>query len=512
MIRAWNRSSPLELPDEGEPGVVRFASGAQDGIATHHMASLAEADEARVVYAIADTLRELVEEPSESAWQRLNDLARSEQVVRYADTLASELGRLGSLTAPRVAPCARRLVQHAREREALKLGLLLLGMYGQPSDLQTLRILARHDEFTLFAALAAARLVSEPLDLWWEMARDVRGWGKVHLVERICEVMVESESAADRDDIRAWLLREGCDNEILPEYLACRCAVAGRLHEALAQPEIDAALLDGASLIVESLLKADGPTGDITDYEFGVQAVRQLLGHLESHCDDLRRLCTVATLHHWIASIGETEDLQCDVLEALGWTPLRRNELIATCERILSRDTWRERVERAYDSDDAAERQEAWSVAPALGIDLWERAFARLERFPLDEVLYFNLLQTADLYRQRRIMAFAERNLPLGTIASGPATEAGFGERWKPHQCLMYVLQELRLPGLFSAPLVAAGLRSPLLRVRNMAAAALESQDVGAWGDAMPMLLKCAVDDEPNEKLRERLKDLLHRL
>lgn len=474
------------------------------------MSSLSEADEARQVYAIADALRNLVGRPDDETWRHLCELAAGEQVVRYADALGAELARLGDLTATRVAPHARRLVREARTREALKLGVLLLGLYGDTSDLEMLLTLGRHEEFTLFSALAVARLVPDPVALWWRMARGLQGWGKVHLVERICDVLEESEGG--HEEIRAWLLREGCENNVLPEYVACRCAIGGALHRALAERNPDEALLEGASVIIEALMNDEGPSEDMTDYEHGVEVTQRFIGHLERQCDDLRRLAVVVSIQAWLTRIDQGPSDRRNVLEALGWTPNRRADLLARCKAIIERDGWKQRVEEAYQSDDVNQGRLAWSVANAVGVDLWEKAFRRLERNPLDDELYYALFQSDDLYRQRRVMAFAERNLPLGDIASGPSTELGFGEEWRPHQCLTFVLQELRRPGLFSPSLVIAGLRSPVMRVRNMAAAALESQPVDVWGPEMAEVLERCLKDEPNDKLRGRLQELWLRL
>src|SRR5256885_1714650 len=61
-----------------------------------------------------------------------------------------------------------------------------------------------------FRAASAGNLLADPLDVWWEMAPSVHGWGKVQLVERLCQ------RAEDRPDLRDWLLRHGCDNAIMP--------------------------------------------------------------------------------------------------------------------------------------------------------------------------------------------------------------------------------------------------------------------------------------------------------
>src|SRR5262245_17894805 len=42
ILKAWDRRSPVDLPDDRprSPSEVRYASGAWDGIATHHMATV----------------------------------------------------------------------------------------------------------------------------------------------------------------------------------------------------------------------------------------------------------------------------------------------------------------------------------------------------------------------------------------------------------------------------------------------------------------------------------------
>jgi hypothetical protein len=72
-----------------------------------------------------------------------------------------------------------------------------------------------------------------------------------------------------------------------------------------------------------------------------------------------------------------------------------------------------------------------------------------------------------------RVVEFAEETLDLAGIATGAADELGLGRGFESHSCLNYVLQDLRhFPGK-GAALIEAGLRSPVVRNRNMAVAAL---------------------------------------
>src|SRR5262245_40823612 len=175
------------LPDD-EPeadNVLQFAPGALDGIATHHMGT---PDENPAV-ATVDALAKLVRANTDAARTRLYRLYLETTLAPHADAVVEEIVRRQSFTREAVRPHARWLLQNAAHREPFKLGILLLGLSGTPEDLDDLRNAARHDEFTLFAAVAVGNLLGDPVDTWWEMARGVHGWGKVQLVGHLCRVV-----------------------------------------------------------------------------------------------------------------------------------------------------------------------------------------------------------------------------------------------------------------------------------------------------------------------------------
>jgi hypothetical protein len=394
----------------------------------------------------------------------LYHFSREEALSPHADALVEEVRRQQEFGPEQLRPHARWLAQHAPHREPLKLGILLLGLCGDEDDLPDLEVAARHDEFTLFAAVAVNHLLTDPVDAWWRMARRVQGWGKIQLVERL------AQRVEDRPEIQDWLLRHGCANTIMPEYLALACAVGGRLIEALSREEVDDELLDGARVIVQALL-IGGPAEDIDSYPDGFLAVRYMVCLLESRCHSLSRLATVRQIHDWLEwpekppmpehlkalfpDDGEQEPQQDIWLERAerGWTDELRAQLAETCQEIMRRPEWPERVKEWHRSGDRVEQHRAWHLAPAVGVDLWEDEFARLVSDPLNAALYCNLLRTDDLGRVRRVVAFAEESLPLAEVATGPADELGLGPAFNPHSCLVMVLQEMRRPGVFSTKL-----------------------------------------------------------
>jgi hypothetical protein len=108
--------------------------------------------------------------------------------------------------------------------------------------------------------------------------------------------------------------------------------------------------------------------------------------------------------------------------------------------------------------------------------------------------------------RIRRVIAFAEANLPLDEIASGPSNLMGLGQACGAHRCLDFVVQEMRRGSVFSPRLVASALRSPVVRIRSVAVAALENHPIGECGLSLNEELLRAASDEPDERVRERME------
>jgi hypothetical protein len=425
-----------------------------------------------------------------------------------------------------VLPYARWLVGVAAHVPVLRVGLILLGVVGTPADLPTLRTVGRHDAFTLYAGVAATaislRAGTDPADEWWALARAAPGWGKIHAVERL------SLLAADRPEIRDWLLREGCANKVMNEYLAYDCATAGHLEAALAVPTIDRALLDGACTIVHALL-VGGPARDIADYDGGTRVVADLIRHLAMQATTLSHLETVRAMRRWLREQGrvlagdggsaapreeqsqreiEAQQHYTTMLRERGWTPDVCGDLTEQCRAILAQPRWRAAVRAGFDGDDPREHWLAWGLGPAVGLDLWEDEFTRLRARPSDDMYYVRLVGTRDPERFRRLVRFAEESLPLEQVGTGPANVVF--ERQEPaSQAVGWLVQEMARRRPFSPPLVAAALRSPSVWMRHTALRALAGHPPADWGEPVRAALERSAVDEPDPELRAEIIRLL---
>ena len=487
------------LPDEDRVagvGSFRWAPGASDGVGLYHTSSPPAQE---VAAAVLSAIRAILEDANDSNLLRLYEAAMAAPAAHFTDPML-DLANREHLDRRRVARLGRLLTREGADREIVKLGIVLLAMAGDEADRQSLELLARHDEFTLFAigALVNAGLASE-LDLW-AIAQDVRGWGRVHVVSRLGQ--------CTDPRVRRWLVREGFRYAVTNEYLALVCAVGGDLVGELAEERIDTELLDGAASLLAALAETTGgvPQPGFEAYPAGVDAVRAFFHHAQREAGSVEQLLGAARLRRF------AEDVRVDweQLVPLGWTEPVRAELAETARRVVGLAEWPDRIREGIDSEDYNSFFEASAAADELGMDLWEAQFARLRsaRYA-KQTCWGHVCRTKDVDRMDRLLAYAEETLPLDRIASGPASESGFGDAFRSHHDLDWVLYELRhFPGR-GWTLLRAGLRSPLVRNRNMAVAALEAWPRESWPADARSMLETARDEEPEATTRQDMERVL---
>jgi hypothetical protein len=319
--------SAEDLPDDPDPenraGELKWASGALDGVLGHHSGSSRTGDTANTV---GQALRGLLNRASDTNLFQLNHAVTREPVLSYLDAFLSQLSSDPLIEdRSRLAAIGRYFVIHSAQREATKFGAALLGVTGSESDVEAIATIGGHDEFTLYSAAAMENLLANPARHLWSLAKRVNGWGRIQAVERL--------AATTDPEIRAWLLRDGFRNDIMDEYLACICARAGRLHEALQTPVIDTALPNGAADILRVLINGSGgPAEDIDDYEHAPQAAESYLNHIWIREEsDGRHFLAVKALRDFMRRPDAWE-----TREPKGWNPVLRKNLTAACEQILS--------------------------------------------------------------------------------------------------------------------------------------------------------------------------------
>jgi hypothetical protein len=358
------------------------------------------------------------------------------------------------------------------------------------------RALGRHDEFTLFCAIALANAAENSEESLWSLARNVCGWGRIHVVERLARTANPA--------IKDWLLREGFRNSVMYEYLAGICAKAGGLLAALSEPHVDRELLTSAGEMIRALISG-GPVESIDHYEDAQPVLELFLTHMEASAETIQDFLHVNSIKGYLSE----EDSQREVRLAQGWSSEWREKLLEICNSILRGSEWTDRIQAALGSENDVAFSRGDQAATAIGIDTWDIHWQRLQKKPADPGRWYNVMALCDENRIGRVVEFAESTIDLESIATGAGNEARFGRGFEQHSCLGFVLQELnRFPG-WGAKLIEIGLRSPVIWNRNMAVAALAAWSGEGLSGELRNSLQRAAQCEPNDGVRDRMQKVL---
>lgn len=490
-----------ELPDEDERNggsEIRWADGALDGTFSHHTAT-------RTSLAIAKRLASKMDRVARTGDERAAATAyavlKEEPVLELVDPLLETLSALETPIEPHFIEFAVKLATQSRDRGPVKAGIALLGSMRARQYEEIVTVLGKHEEFTLFSAVALSNMFDDASERLWALAKTVEGWGRIHLVERMVPT--------DDPEIQRWLRREGFRNSVLYEYLALTAAVHGRLREALSDPQVDEAELIATAEIIDAMIAAEhGASAGIGSY---ADAAATTLLYLEHISAAPLRLLHPLTADVILRYLEEDDRSAADKL-AQGWSETALREAMTSAREYIARPEWDTLIRNELESNDPVQFDRANRAAKVKDLDTYAWHVRRLERNPLDASAWFNAMQGATLKRIDELVETAERGLPLDRIASGPGKQLGLGEAFAAHACLDLILQDLKhFPGR-GLRLIAVGLRSPVIRNRHMAINALEAYEPDLLRAEANEMIERALREEVDEDVRGRLVDLNERL
>lgn len=457
------------FPDGSPPKLI--SDTVMDGIRTHHMASGDDTD--GVALRLATRITELI--PSPATLRALHDTAAVLSPVDIADDLVTELRRLRPPKA-RIRMIGRWLAENGTQRGSVALGIILIGLAGEPHDRELLLLLGRLEAFSLYAVVALRSTQPDRDRAVFELAQRVDGWGRIHAVERLAR--------ATDPEIKAWLLREGYRNRILDEYTAWTAATAGGLAEALAADTIDEELLAGGGRILAALWRR-GPGKDIADYPDGPAVTERYLHHAASHPPTLAQLTTVGSLSRLLDG------------------DLRERALA-----LLGRPDWHDVARAALDAEDQDTFELAVWAARLVGVPFTDQLVRWIRSRPDAWRLWYDLVDDPDLIDLA--VALAHELLPLPDLVTGPGVDRGLASDG-PAGVLELVVSRLDpYPGK-GWELVGTALRNATIRNRNMALNVLAAWPLESIPDEAWTLVRDAIPVEPDPDVRKRLIAVLDR-
>ena len=170
-----------------QPGVAGLAEGGRrlpdDGeiVAEPRDPAAAEAAVERIYAALVT----LAAKPNANRYRRVRELFREGDVRGRIDALRDRLSAEPPAHADRLYPELHEIFLRSGYRDEVKYAMALMSGFGRREDADRFRVVGRHEEFTLYAAVALATVSDDPLGEWLGLLPHVEGWGRIELAELI---------------------------------------------------------------------------------------------------------------------------------------------------------------------------------------------------------------------------------------------------------------------------------------------------------------------------------------
>jgi hypothetical protein len=450
------------LEEKPAPNQVGFVPGAKDGIGVSHSSG---GNKKKTVREIACLLKKYFKTGEGQFIDKIEEVLSDCRALSIIDATLERISKdRRNINPNSVVESSLNLVKTSGNIEVIKIGIGLLGLFNLgdcDEAVETVATLALYDDFTLYAVAATSEWTNGN-DVIFRIAKNVTGWGKIHAVERL---------KPENNEIREWILRDGCSNDIMDNYLGLICAVKGDLLSALRQDTLDDKLFDSVSVIIGALID-EGFVNGISEYEHAREALTLYMSHAKRHSKGLHHLWRILNLRDWAksAEVAVISDY--------------KDEILAQCLEITHKPGWKAMIIEALQQRDGKNFFYAINTATRLDIDesldtneSLETVVSRelLGAFKDDPLKYYpritRLFKYPDMAAE--IITILETVLPLDEMADGMGDYIFADKLGKEHHCLDFIMPELAAYPLQGIKLIKTALNSRVVRGRNMACRAL---------------------------------------
>lgn len=487
------KESAETLPDEKRTDdEIKFAPGFMDA-----MFGADESDESKSkIKHLASLISKIAKSgDNQSKSDFYREITENESVIGIIDKFLQKLVQSSLPVEPYLFNYANNLASRTNNRNTVKFGIAILGLCNNKEPIDNIKILGLHDEFTVFSTIALSNLSDNLVNDLWELAKQVDGWGKIQLVDRLSEMELNSE-------IKDWLVLEGYKNNIMYEYLALTCAKNGMLNEKLKVESINDNLYSSASDIIIALMD-EGPTVGMSGYDDSYETVENFIRHSKTRNLNISNYITLHRLKDYLEEFSEKNEI------LKNWNQDDLSNCLIDINELLHSKDWTAEVQTALKSSDNVEYWNGKQAAQKLGIDLWDTVWQKLKQNPVDSAAWYDVTANAKENNVEEIIDFAINSLPLEFLGSGPKNSTGIGSDYQKHSSLDSVITFLENYPKKGEKLILVGLDSPVTRNRNMAIRVLDKWKLENWSNAITNKVKILKEIEPNEDTKKNIERLL---
>lgn len=483
-------SHGFSLPfEEVSPTKFHFMPGAKDGIGIFHFGLRRPK---KVAKKIVRLIKSDLKKESRSSLIDISELLNKHGALSVVDHVLHLLREnQQEVDAKLMVDYSCQIAFQNDDEELVKLGIALLGLTDLSNEseiIEKLIILALYEEFTLYVDVAVLNYKNRN-DILFKIAQKVEGWGKIHTVERL-----EPTS----DEIRDWILRNGCVNAVMNAYLGLECAYKGNLINVLRQDSLDNELFESVSVIIEALLD-EGPANGISSYEDAAEALQRYLIFATDRAVLVKHLWNILNIQSWLEG---AEIANRDILRRM-------------CDKIVMRESWNDSIRNALNSKDEEQFFYASNAASRLNIDVSDLMLKAIKQDPVKYCGYLSVVYRNPEYA-RQLTNLYEEVLPLENMATGMGSFLFPENLTEEHICLRFLLQELIQYPKMGERLIQTGLQSPVVGERIWAYKNLQewskllNQNLYTFSPYLYGLLKDTARLEVDSELKKNMKRLLH--
>lgn len=480
----------LEQEEQTE-GEIFFASGALEGILGHHSAGNGENEDAKKIAAFIKQHSD--EEPIQTVITYEQEWKKQKTAV-VRDALLQEIIEHAEMyDANQIVEIAYAMMIEGRHVETVKMGLTFMALFDMSKNEKVKKVfitLGSCEDFTEYVLVNISDWAEEEKNkAYFTFAKTLNGWGKINAVECL---------QPDIEEIKEWILCEGCKNSILYNYLGLECARKCEYKERLKAGNLNEKEKQGASDIMDGLL-GEGPCAGISGLEAPNETIYWYLCAMHDRKIEIKWVEQLFRIENYLEEDGKGETEVVDE-----WKKKSIEKLTELFANIDLKNVILEGL--------AEEPYRTVHLAIAKHIDISEKLM-ELMQTEFKTYYYQGYYFLTQGIKAKEYIELSERHLDHAKLPKGMGKQLGVGK--KSHWDIDMVTQYLDRYPYLGQQLLEVSICSPYTRWRNMAAKALE-----AWKETLhkelqeisPKLYSTVLEIEKlecDEELKKRWKALI---
>lgn len=368
------------------------------------------------------------------------------KILPSIDQIVNGILDIKNIKIVNILKLATNILINTHSIEMMKLGLNLFQL-ADVSDIkeipEIIEKIALCEEFTLYAIFPIL-LWENANDVIYMLAKKTHGWGKIHLVE---------ELQPTNENIKEWLITDGCTNTVNEGYLAATVANKVDLENVLHREDLNKSELIGIRDIMEGLLDENNPLIRMEDMENSTEIIESYLEHFKSVMDDIYFYHVPVRISRYIFYKEDKSEEEQYIFRKIGLL-LESKKSINTLKKTLKQGS-------------RGEMKLAIEVASIdSNIDLKEEIYNIYKKDPFNNYFCFSYLLKFNEWKEKAVQLM-EKSQDFKAHYELPEPILLGNDEYYTN--LLYIIQTLAIYPFVCSDIVAAGLMSKTMSTRKEA-------------------------------------------